>query len=587
MMSAISIYICLAGLCVQCSFFPPCPPPPHSPSLFSHPPPTNYPNSPDQYQGPDPPVPTPLGSAGGASSLPDLTNIEFSSGLDVPIERDDFVNEQQPLPKLGPYHSPPVTSKGPGPGPSKLIFSSFQANPFGTTLPSMLPPPPQYSSTMPPSYGLPNLNPGFNQHPHSVQYPPPPPFGVRKSPTMPDFRTLSTNAPSVTSFTAPQMSNPTPQFRPILPSYPNTNHLRAYRPPPATIPSFMPQVNQVNPNIPPPMTIIIQPPVNNTTPSLVGTSTKQPLPPPQIQQPAPSSQPNSVNPPPNSIGNADHGAPHPGPFTVADSPTKSTLTNSLPNTPTITIGSGLPHLAALCNLPALPSYLEAKQQQALQQKFASINVGKSEPLIRSHSEENLQKAQKEKGDMVTNPFMGNLANASSVPCVYVDTDQQVERSDSPTTVDSPSTSASYASSPPSVRPFWLDQPHSINDYVFQEWPMESGTDKPKPGSPLIHHKSLTDLSTIPEVTENSPSNRLLHQLSLPSIVMGDLTVDEQIDKQSSPTFMPSDFEMEEAVMDSLLKEEVADLQPFDVNFMVTETLMSSSPDSFLHNRLHF
>ena len=450
----------------------------------------------------------------------------------------------------------------------------------------MFPPPPHYSSTMTPSYGLPNVNTGFNQHPHSIQYPPHPPFGVRKSPTMPDFRTLSTNAPPVNSLTRPLMSNPTPQFRPILPSYPNTNHLRAYKLPSGAIPPFVPQVPQVNPIIPPPMTIIIQPPVNN---NLVGSNTKQPLPPPQIQQAAPSSLPNSVNPPLNSIGNANHGAPHPGPFTTLESPTKSTLTsfNSLPNTPTITIGSGLPYLAALGNLPVLPSYLEAKQQQALQQRFASINVGKSDPLIRSHSEENLQKAQKEKGDMVHNPFMGNLANASSVPCVYVDTDQQVERSDSPTTADSPSTSASYASSPPSVRPFWLDQPHSMNDYVFQEWPMDSGADRPKPGSPPIHHKSLTDLSTIPEVTEHSPSNRLLHQLSLPSIVMGDLTVDEQIDKQSSPTFMPSDFEMEEAVMDSLLKEEVPDLQPFDVNFMATDTLMSSSPDSFLHNRLHF
>ena len=69
--------------------------------------------------------------------------------------------------------------------------------------------------------------------------------------------------------------------------------------------------------------------------------------------------------------------------------------------------------------------------------------------------------------------------------------------------------------------------------------------------------------------------------------MGDLTVDEQTDKQNSPTFMSTDYDMEEAVMDSLLKEDVPDLQPFGVNFMGPDTLMSSSPDSFLHNRLQF
>ena len=462
----------------------------------------------------------------------------------------------------------------------------MQAQPVGNSLlPNMFPPPPQYPpNMMRPSYDPPNTNFGLRQQPHLAQYAVPPNFGgVRKSPTMPEFQT---SAHPVNSFAVPQMSSP--QFRPILPSYPNTDHLPTYRQPTGTIPPFVPQATQVNANTPPPMTIIIQPPI----------SSQQPLPPPQMQQAAaPPTQPlNSVNPLPSNIGNGTPLQHHANMFTMPESPTKSISSGtSLPNTPTITISSSLPHphnlLTTLGNLPVLPSYLEAKQQQALQHKFASINVGKSEPLVRSHSEENLQKAQKEKGDMTHNPFMGNLANANSVPCVYVDTDQPVERSDSPTTVDSPSTSASYASSPPSVRPFWVDHPHTMNDYVFHEWPLEGGAEKARPGSPPIHHKSLTDLSTIPEVTESSPNTRsksLLHQLSLPSIVMGDLTVDEQTDKPNSPTFiMSSDYDMEEAVMDSLLKEDVPDLQPFDVNFMGPDTLMSSSPDSFLHNRLQF
>ena len=362
----------------------------------------------------------------------------------------------------------------------------MQAQPVGNSLlPNMFPPPPHYSpNMMRPSYDLPNSNFGLRQQPHLAQYSVPPNFGgVRKSPTMPDFQT---SAPSVNSFAVPQMNNP--QFRPILPSYPNTDHLSTYRPPAGAIPPFVPQATSVNPNTPPPMTIIIQPPI----------SRQQPLPPPQMQQAtAPPTQPlNSVNPLPSSMGNGMPLQHHADMFTMPESPTKSISSGtSLPNTPTITISSSLPHpqslLTTLGNLPVLPSYLEAKQQQALQHKFASINVGKSEPLVRSHSEENLQKAQKEKGDMTHNPFMGNLANANSVPCVYVDTDQPVERSDSPTTVDSPSTSASYASSPPSVRPFWVDHPHTMNDYVFHEWPLEGGADKARVSTnpPQVSHRS--------------------------------------------------------------------------------------------------
>ncbi len=218
-------------------------------------------------------------------------------------------------------------------------------------------------------------------------------------------------------------------------------------------------------------------------------------------------------------------------------------------------------------------------------------------MFRSHSEEDLQKTQKERGDLyLHNPFMGNLANANSVPCVYVESPNEnlIDRNDSPTPGDSPSTSASYASSPPSVtRPFWVDHPPAINEFVFNEWPVEGGGggDKHKPGSsPPIHHKSLTDLSTIPEVAELSPSVRgrssLVHQLSLPSVVMGDLPMDEGVEKQASPTFIPQDFEMDEG-LDSLLKHEVSDLHAFDVNMLGSDALLSSSPESYLHHRLNF
>lgn len=249
----------------------------------------------------------------------------------------------------------------------------------------------------------------------------------------------------------------------------------------------------------------------------------------------------------------------------------------------------------------LPSYMEAKQQQALQLKFASINVGKAEALIRSHSEENLQqKIQKEKTELIQqNPFMGTLTNANSVPCVYVEPqnmDHQQDGLDSPTNLDSPSTSASYASSPPSVRPFWLDHPSSLNEFVFHEWPLEStltgsGSGGGRFGSPPHHHRSLTDLiqTAIPELNEMDASNRnkmLTHQLSLPSVAMTDLT-DEQLDRHAtgSPSdfLVPpgTDFDMEESVMD-MIKNDVADMQSFDMSHMLhSEASLVPSTDCLL------
>ena len=223
-----------------------------------------------------------------------------------------------------------------------------------------------------------------------------------------------------------------------------------------------------------------------------------------------------------------------------------------------------------------------------------------------------------------NPFMGTLANANSVPCVYVESantdnvNDMNDRSESPTTVDSPSTSASYASSPPSVRPFWMDLPPNMHDFVFHEWPTlgtpgtagtaavggASGSGQiAKPSSPPAHHRSLTDLNMIPEVGELSSPNRsknLLHQLSLPSVAMTDLTVDENYYNKNpqSPSdfFLPpdADFEMEDAVMNSLLSNAVPDLDSFDVNvltneanMLASEVLMSSSPESFLHGKASF
>ena len=585
--------------------------------------------SPDHYicspDGSNPPSLS--GSVGTASSLPDLTNIEFSSGLDIPLERDEPIQDPQQYNLSLQSQIPSIllspTSKI-TPGPSQLIFNSFQA--------------PHHS---PPGFGGCSPNPGFvpYHHNHSppgpgnpgalgVKQPSPLTFqaspssgsGISRSPTMPEFRNMHSSNGYVPRLYRPPMP---PHYKPILPN----NQARPFYHLPPGLPNFLPRVGVLQghfpvPSVaPPPMTIIIQPPPLTSTANVTTDNAHQ------VQQPVSSQsvfQPDLTrNQPLPHQAQSDLRMPLraqnfdlPGPD-VVNSPTLQSE-KTLPNANSFLTGPQQKYVDSLglSSIPStvpstvahfLPSYAQAKLQQSVQEKFATINVGKNEALIRSHSEENLQKIQKEKNEVIQhNPFMGTLGNANSVPCVYVEasnTDHLNDRSDSPTTIDSPSTSASYASSPPSVRPFWIEDTSSLDNYVFREWPIEepagasdnvNGTGRP--GSPLAHHRSLSDLSTIPEVTELVSSNRA-HQLSLPSVAMTDLTVDEQFDKVNSPSdyFLhpDADFDMEETVMDSLLKNEVPELHPFDVpmlmaeaNSLAAEVLLSASPDSFLRTEFN-
>ena len=673
------------------------------------------------------------GAGGTASSLPDLTNIEFSSGLDVPLEKDDsnsipvtaplggqqpdqhqqqqqqqqqqqlFLHQQQQkqlsqsLNSRGrSFFSPPGTS---GPGPSKLLYTSFQHNPSATAFTNNIHPnpnqfaPPRYPipatgfqfTVLPPGAGTgtgTGTKPGgggggmgmrstaspltaFQAVPQPLVGPGPGGGGggggITKSPTMPDFRSLQSVAPPHSNAMASH-EYPFTRLKPILPDNLQGTNVQSYNSSMGAlldpfIPQIMDPLNQRGSQsgsgggggggggILPPMTIIIQPPnpmqQQAVTTTAVVTESKQAAA-QQVQRPLASVQRTHLQQqqqqqqqhtqPPITSSIVDTGAHHhqagspyvntptsdPAPK-PAPQPSHSSFPagNSLPNTPTITIspGLGMPGAAAAA---VLPSYMEAKQQQALQQKFASINVNKTEALIRSHSEENLQKVQREKVELIQqNPFMGTLTNANSVPCVYVEPqnmDQQQDGRDSPTNLDSPSTSASYASSPPSVRPFWLDHPNSLNEFVFHEWPLDStlsigggGPGGPggagggmRPGSPPHHHRSLTDLiqSTIPDLNELDPGYRgkaaLTHQLSLPSVAMTDLTVDEHGDRHAagSPSdfLVPSggaDFDMEESVMD--LIKNVSDMQSFDMSHVLqseagllshAESLLSPPPDSY-------
>ena len=492
----------------------------------------------DQFRNQDySPEPTQGGSGG---SLPDLTNVEFSCGLDVPLEQDD---DQTSVGKA-PFPSPSRC----GSGPSKLMYS---LSPRATSPTMMYQPVDQRGlSTLGQSSACasaPYSLPGTILPPTALDR-------MQTGSTMPDFSSAAQQhaAPPPMQHSA-SSTFPVQQFRPF-PSHPQ--HAMGGFPHTESLPNFARSISVETP----PVTIIINSPFADSAVSISGPEHHQ-----ASLRRTQSAASTGIT---NGVGSGSACSGSGGGIGIGGSgrvPFSSGSGTQQNHTPFFI---GHPSNT----LPVLPSYLEAKQQQALQQRFASISMTKSD-IIRSYSEENLQKIPKEKGDLIQqNPFMGNLANANSVPCVYVESpnnDIQRYKSDSPAAVDSPSTTPSYASSPPSVRPYWIDHPNSMNVFVFNEWPAEAVGDKGaggKGGSPLSHHRSLTDLSTIPEAGEAATSSRrisLLHQLSLPSIALSDLVVDEHMDRQSGLLpLTPPDFEMEEEVVDSLLKEQ---LPQFDVS----------------------
>ena len=578
---------------------------------------------------------TPLAVQGGASSLPDLTNAEFSSGLDVPIERDD---DSPTLPK---YH--PAA----GYGMSKLAFPSVQAGSPGAVSAStvisnhpFLSPPHMVNSHS-------HLLPG--QHAQQPQFPMPmfllpqpvlgvraetggnpPPWvsGIQKSPTMPNI---------CTQLSAP----PVRKFKPIVPAMPNSNA----SPPHVGLKVFGPksgpqqqQQHQQQQSVPLGQQQSVPLGQQQSVPlgqgaggspfvhggvagigdgNAAGHATgvfsmhlSHPVTPTSPSR-AVASPPAVTENPSNSLtGNVHQQQQHPPPTLTTMSLGQASGSGQLsPSIPAVTIDSSnillgdsptvgvssphrTPGLASSnsSGYISLPPYADGsmfQQRLALQQRLAGINFGKADAPCRSHSEENLFKVQKEKGEvMQQNPFMGNMSNASSVPCVYVEpqgVNPCVDQCDSPTTgTGSPSTSASYASSPPSIRPTWMEHPHFVNDFVFQDWPPEGQLDKPKFGSPLAHHKSLTELNKLADVMMDcSPSSQnKTHMLSLPSIVMSDLAVDEQLEKQESTSFLPGDFDMDDDAIQSLLQEE--SFMPY------SDMLTSDQPsDFFQHHRLNF
>ena len=172
-----------------------------------------------------------------------------------------------------------------------------------------------------------------------------------------------------------------------------------------------------------------------------------------------------------------------------------------------------------------PSYYEHQMRiqpptTVIQERINTITLNTDLP--RSWSEENLQ-APKDKGSPTQGPFMGNMAGASSVPCVLVDPTEEVmiqvlhQGAMSPHS-PSESTSTELETPPASIR---LDMPHPVFSGFFNhEWPSELGRKESLGGQ----YRSLTDLTlhmdTVdpPSCSQRPPQGQnLSHQLSLPSI----------------------------------------------------------------------
>lgn len=483
-----------------------------------------------------------VSSLGGASSLPDLTNMEFSCGLDVPIERDD---DSPTFPKPNIFHI--------GPGPSQLTLTSMQATRGDPS----------------PNQGMASYN--MDHIPHSNP--------ITRSPTMPEFRSV----PVQQQLSAP----PIRKFKPIAPAVANAyttpqygcGQHQGYSPlisqgmifklqdAPTVLASLPHHHNGMSPSTPPSL-----PTTHSSTPA----SPKYHYCPPTMTPPTPPTMSSYALPAVNIDKSMING--------IMESPTK-------PHSLSSTSSSGY---------VSLPSYIDPgqyynAQRVAIQQKMAGITM--NTPPIRSHSEENLLKLQKEltRGEvMQQNPFMGSMSNASSVPCVHVQDPLAISSVqpcydlDSPTTASS--ASASHASSPPYSRPNWLEQPHSMSEFMFQDWPVDTtnnnSADRQRPGSPLSHHKSLSDIDKacaefLSDVPPTSQSRS--HQLSLPSIVMNDLIDDG--DRQGLDQIeFPNDFEMEDDMMQSLLRDDgfvtMLDIDPLD-------SVSSDTSNDFLNHSLNF
>ena len=207
-----------------------------------------------------------------------------------------------------------------------------------------------------------------------------------------------------------------------------------------------------------------------------------------------------------------------------------------------------------------PSYYEHQMKHGqptavIQERLTSISL--HQDLTRSWSEENLfaknpPAAQKDKGSPVHNPFMGTMAAASSVPCVHVDvaTDMltsMMGQSAAPGSPDSPESTSTET--PPSTLRY--NPPPALNLTGFYEWPLDLSRRESLGGQ----YRSLTDLTSGMDTGAAFPNQKVaagtaggsfFHPTSLPCL-QNELDDIEHIDGLIDQLGYP--------LMESLLKED--------------------------------
>lgn len=231
----------------------------------------------------------------------------------------------------------------------------------------------------------------------------------------------------------------------------------------------------------------------------------------------------------------------------------SYTTDNLPSstTPTVPLGKRMP-----------PSYYEHQMKHGqptavIQERLTSISL--HQDLTRSWSEENLfaknpPAAQKEKGSPVHNPFMGTMGTASSVPCVRVDLPTDVlammGQGGPPRSPESPRSTSTET--PPSTNRY--NPPPTLNLTGFYEWPLDLSRRETLGGQ----YRSLTDLTTamgmdtgtgLPNqkaAPGGTTSGSLFHPTSLPCL-QNELDDIDQIDGLIDQLGYP--------LMESLLKQD--------------------------------
>ena len=201
-----------------------------------------------------------------------------------------------------------------------------------------------------------------------------------------------------------------------------------------------------------------------------------------------------------------------------------------------------------------PSYYEHQYHQeptSMIQERMTNSLFLGQDLTRSWSEENLfvkNPVQREKGSPLHNPFMGTVAAASSVPCVNVDSVEEVMASvigqgslvnHTAGSPRSPTESASTeVDTPPATNRY--DHPPPFTGQV-NEWPL----DPSRRESLSAQYRSLTDLTAVlnPETTRNvnhvqkplQNTHSLSHQHSMPCLqdILNDIDVSMPFFDQSA------------------------------------------------------